>query len=427
MLGRLPAPDPAADVRMWVDRRFVVHGAGTVVTGTLQQGAVAVGDTLLHGTDRVRVRGVQTLGREVDETYGVARVALRLGGSAPASLDRGSVLVTPGAWRPADVVDVRVTDGPAPPERPVLHAGGTALGCHYRPLGDGLGRLTLPEALPLRVGDRALLRDAGSRRLWGVHVLDPAPPSLHRRGAAAARAARLRSVGSAPDLGDELERRGWARLDLLRQIGVPTEGAGAVVQADGWLLDPARVDGLRDRLADLVAAHARDEPLSDGLPVGAAANGLGLPTHDLVPAVLPHGSRVRDGRIVSTTASRLPGALRSALAQLAADLRDNPFRAPEAARLAELGLDRRAVAAAEKAALVLRVTDTVVLLPGADREAAGMLGDLPQPFTLSQARERLGTTRRVAVPLLELLDRQGLTTRLPDDRREVRMPSAPGG
>jgi selenocysteine-specific elongation factor len=360
--------------------------------------------------------------------YGVARVALRLGASAPESLDRGSVLVTPDAWRPTDVVDVRVTDGPAPPERPVLHVGAAAVGCHYRPLGDGLGRLTLPEALPLRVADRALLRDAGSRRLWGVRVLDPAPPPLRRRGAATARASRLRSVGAAPDLADELDRRGWARLDLLRRIGVPTEGARRVsVQADGWLLDPTHVDGLRVRLADLVAAHARTQPLADGLPVGAAANGLGLPTPALVPALVPQGYRVRDGRIVSTTASGLPDELRSALARLAADLRDNPFRAPEAARLAELGLDRRAVAAADKAALVLRVTDSVVLLPGADREAAGLLRELPQPFTLSQARERLGTTRRVAVPLLELLDRRGLTTRLPDDRRTVRIPSAPGG
>ncbi|MDQ4008762.1 MAG: GTP-binding protein, partial [Actinomycetota bacterium] len=150
MLGALPTPDPAADVRLWVDRRFVVHGAGTVVTGTLQQGTVATGDTLLHGTDRIRVRGVQTLGREVGEVHGVARVALRLGASVPESLDRGSVLVTPDAWRPTDVVDIRVTDGPGPPERPVLHVGAGAVGCHYRPLGDCLGRLTLPEALPLR-------------------------------------------------------------------------------------------------------------------------------------------------------------------------------------------------------------------------------------------------------------------------------------
>jgi selenocysteine-specific elongation factor len=60
-----------------------------------------------------------------------------------------------------------------------------------------------------------------------------------------------------------------------------------------------------------------------------------------------------------------------------------------------------------------------VLLPGADRLAAAWLAELPQPFTTSEARKRLGTSRRVVLPLLGHLDRLGLTRRLPDDRREV--------
>ena len=63
----------------------------------------------------------------------------------------------------------------------------------------------------------------------------------------------------------------------------------------------------------------------------------------------------------------------------------------------------------------------VPLQPG--KAAAARLADLPQPFTMSQARQALGTARRVAVPLLELLDRQGRTARLPDDRRTVRAPA----
>ena len=66
-----------------------------------------------------------------------------------------------------------------------------------------------------------------------------------------------------------------------------------------------------------------------------------------------------------------------------------------------------------------RLADNVVLLPDALDEAVRVLAALPQPFTLSAARQALGTTRRVAVPLLELLDRRGLTRRLPDDVRVV--------
>ena len=104
-----------------------------------------------------------------------------------------------------------------------------------------------------------------------------------------------------------------------------------------------------------------------------------------------------------------------------ADLAGAPFVAPEAGRLRELGLDGRAIGAAARAGLLLRVTEQIVLAPGAEAEAARALAGLPQPFTAAEARQALGTTRRVAIPLLEYLDRAGITQRLPDDRRRVRL------
>ncbi len=103
-----------------------------------------------------------------------------------------------------------------------------------------------------------------------------------------------------------------------------------------------------------------------------------------------------------------------------ADLADAPFMAPEAGRLRELGLDPRAIGAAARAGLLLRVTEQIVLAPGAEADAARVLARLPQPFTAAEARQVLGTTRRVAIPLLEYLDRVGLTQRLPDDRRRLK-------
>jgi len=64
-----------------------------------------------------------------------------------------------------------------------------------------------------------------------------------------------------------------------------------------------------------------------------------------------------------------------------------------------------------------------VLAPGADEQAAGILAGLTAPFTTAQARQALGTTRRVAIPLLEYLDRAGVTERLADDRRRLRQRS----
>ena len=97
-----------------------------------------------------------------------------------------------------------------------------------------------------------------------------------------------------------------------------------------------------------------------------------------------------------------------------------PFAAPDGERLRELGLDARALAAAARAGLLLRIADLIVLAPGADKEAARVLAELPQPFTTSQARQALGTSRRVAIPLLEYLDRARVTERLPGDLRRLR-------
>jgi selenocysteine-specific elongation factor len=110
---------------------------------------------------------------------------------------------------------------------------------------------------------------------------------------------------------------------------------------------------------------------------------------------------------------------------LRADLAQAPFAALDAERLRKLGLDIRAIAAAERAGLLMRISDQIVLAPGADQAAVGILADLPQPFTAADARLALGTTRRTAIPLLEYLDRAGVTERLPDDRRQLRAADRP--
>jgi selenocysteine-specific elongation factor len=424
MLAAVPVPDPAADVRLWVDRRFTVRGAGTVVTGTLAAGTIRRGDVLEHDGRPVRVRGVESLERPVDAAQGVARVALNLVGDDLADLDRGDPLLTPRAWHRTDVVDVRLRsrDASLPPERPLLHIGATSVATHSRPLGDDLVRLTLDRPLPLRIGDRALLRDPGDRRIWGLQVLDPAPPRLARRGAAARRSGALAGHTGQPDLAGEVARRELVETDLLRRLGVAvgaeTQAAG-VVAASGWLMSAARADRAAVAVADAVREHDRANPLHPGVSLTELADRVGLPTPELVDAVVRPPLRVVNGMVLGERPDGLPPAVETALASLAEDLAGSPFAAPTADRLRELGLDARTVAAAVKAGRLLRPAPGIVLLPGADRQAATWLAELPQPFTASQARERLGTSRRVVLPLLDHLDRSGMTRRLPDDRRAV--------
>jgi selenocysteine-specific elongation factor len=239
-----------------------------------------------------------------------------------------------------------------------------------------------------------------------------------------------------------------------------------------WLADPAHWDRLRRLLAEAVAAHAVRDPLAPGLPVDAARAELGLPARDLVEALAAwrpgsgaggpidaSGGYLRSadsggkgqpedaggatrlgqrpdgaggarqpgqrpaavGSAAQASHPHLPAPVADAVQAVLADLADAPFSAPDTERMRELGLDARAAAAAERAGLLCRLPGNVLLAPDAPERAARILAGLPQPFTAAEARRALETTRRVVIPLLEWLDRQGVTRRLADDRRTMRV------
>jgi selenocysteine-specific elongation factor len=413
LVTRLPPPDVTAPVRVWVDRAFTIKGSGTVVTGTLPAGTIQVGAELRLDGRPVRVRALETLKETAETVPAVARVAINLRGVDRDEVARGMAL-TSDEWTVTDLVDVRLHGAAARtlPREPVLHIGSAAVPVRLRPLGDDTARLALARSLPLHIGDRALLRDPGARRVAGVSVLDVRPPVLRRRGAAAARAQELAS--GTPDAATLLRRYGLIREHDLRAMGVSPDAEP--VAAD-WLADPPHWAELRRRLAEEVRRHAAADPLNPGLPVEAARSALGLPDRRLVDALVEPPLRLGSGRIHQPGGTDLPQPVADAVRRLRDDLAKEPFRAPEAGRLAELGLTERALGAAVRSGALLKIADGIVLLPGADAEAARVLAGLPQPFTVSEARRALGTSRRVAVPLLEHLDRSRVTVRTEDGRR----------
>ena len=410
VLAGAPAPPPDTSVRMWLDRRFHVRGVGTVVTGTLPAGRIAVGDRLETRAGLVRVRGLESLGRPRDSVTGAARVALALTGAGVDDLGPGDAVVTPGSRLWSDVVDVRLGGAGAPlAQQPLLHVGSAACTVHARPLGESHARLTLPAAMPLRIGDRALLRDPGSRALWSAEVLDCGPPRLTRRGAGRARAAELASWRGTET--DVVGSRGVVDRATLERLGARAgELQPGSVSADGWLVSAARADEARRRLAGLVT--------ESGLPLEAAGRALDLPA-GVVAALVTPPLTIERGRVTRPGAG-LDAGLEQALRRLRADLERAPFAAPDAGRLAELGLDPTTVTALHRRGDLLHVGSSVVLLPTAPDDAVRLLAALEQPFSTSQARAALETSRRVALPLLAYLDRTGRTLRLPDDRRRVR-------
>lgn len=429
VLGALPDPAPTARVRLWVDRSFTITGAGTVVTGTLAAGTLAEGDRLqLIGRRRVReavVRGLESRNQPYPALNPVTRAALNLRGVPADQVRRGDVLLTPGAWETTRILDVRRVSGAAfsdAPERLTVHVGTAAVPARLRPFDDDHARLVLDRRLPLVLGDRLVLRHPGGRRvLGGAQVLDADPPALRRRGDSARRVGALAGMDPHGDVLVEVARRGVVTEEHLHRLGFRTTEAPTDVRVIGhWWVHAPTYEAWQQRLRTAVQALHERDPLAAGMSRGAACDLLALPD----PALLDEISRAA-GLEQAAGLIRRPGRpddlgpAETAIAELIERLQDNPFHAPEADDLTALHLGVRELAAAERAGRLLRLRDGVVLLPTAPALAMRELARVNQPFTTSEARQALGTTRRVAIPLLEYLDSRGWTRRLDAGHREV--------
>ena len=322
-------------------------------------------------------------------------------------IGRGDTVRTPGAWLDTTEIDVALRKPGELHRQLVLHVGSTNVPVHVRPLG-AAARLRLSKPLPLRIGDIGLLRDPGEHRIAaGIEVLDVRPPPLRRRGAARARAEELASGLVRPPV--------CARTKDLHAMGFPATGQ----RLGQWIVDPQWWSERRHHLMTALEDWSTAHDIAAGMPLETLRQQLLLPTVDLVlPLLEDTGLEVADGRVRKPGAG-LPARVDKAVRTVEEWLADEPFRAPEADELAELKVGARELAAAEKAGRLTRIADGVVLGPDALDRATEILTTLPQPFTVSEARRALGTSRRVAVPMLEQLDARKITRRAGNGTRRL--------
>jgi selenocysteine-specific elongation factor len=454
------APDASARVRLWVDRAFTIKGAGTVVTGTLTAGRLRTGETIrVHGEsiDRtVSVRGLQSRNSATAEVTPQARVAVNLRDVPAEELHRGDALLTPDSWPIVDVLDVRRTMG-QPLDAGVVelmaHIGTAAVPVRLRAFDAEHARLTLARALPLQVGDRIVLRAPGSRNVFaGLLVLDVDPPELSRRGDGARRGRELAERPATGDILAEVARRGAVERAVLTRFGLPVpsrsvpdtagQPAGGVqpdalalpaeVEAvGGWLVHAPGLAAWVEAAKTLVTRELKARPMAAGVPVKALSEALHrvsppLPepqnadTRPLLTEIIARaGLETADGMVRPPGHSADLGAAEAGVAELEGRLAAAPFSAPEADDLRELGLGARELAVAERAGRLLRLGDGIVVSPRTPAQAMRILAGLDQPFTTSQARQALDTTRRTVIPLLEHLDGRGWTRRIDTTHREV--------
>lgn len=456
VLAQVPAPDPQARVRVWIDRAFSVKGAGTVVTGTLAAGTLRVGDTLQlaspEGTRAVEVRGLHSENTAHQVLGPTSRVAVNLRGISADAIHRGHSLVSPDAWELVEQIDVRRTSGQdfyELPQNIVVHIGTAGLEAHVRPLSADYARLNLAHPLPLQLLDRFVVRSPGGRHVSaGVQVIDVYPPELNRRGAARRRAEELELLADGNSAGRDsspsdatttaaassspftdpatyVQRVGYVPVAQLQRAGfnvgdLKTSPQGIIAFRQWWIA-ARQITRWKNQLLVALEKHAQDNPLAAGMPRKAAMDALDL-REDALLGIAVAAAKVEQ----SDGVLRLPGhkvdlgEAEASVVKLETWLADDPFAAPEANELQELRLGAKQLAAAENAGRLLRLGQGIVLLPGAPQEAKKRIAQLEQPFTLSAARKALNTTRRVAIPLLEYLDEQGITRRLDGGLRDLR-------
>ena len=254
-----------------VDRTFTIHGAGTVVTGTLWSGTLAAGDTLdlLPAQRRVRVRSLQVHDESAERAHAGQRVAVNLAGIALREVARGDALADPAAGVvPTQVIDAALDlREELRGRRVMVHHGTRALPARLAALGAGLWQVRLEAPLLAAAGDRLVIRSvAPPDTLGGGTVLDP----------------RARRHGRRPDLLTRLER--LRRGEPEPSSAAPpaqAPGPAAAAAASGPALEPAAIE-----LAERLLAAGHEPPSRADLGADVAQ----------LPALIQAGVAVRIGR-----------------------------------------------------------------------------------------------------------------------------------
>jgi selenocysteine-specific elongation factor len=236
-------------------------------------------------------------------------------------------------------------------------------------------------------------------------------------------------MAGAPDLAAEVARRGAMTAADAVALGAPVPEADrpveGVTRRGRWLVADAAWQDWGRRLHAAVAARADADALDPTLTLEAARAASGAPDRALVTDLAATaGLEVHDGRVgLPGRAAELGARAEEGLRRIEARLADEPFAAPEQKELDASAMGPRELAAAVRAGRLVRlpgVPDDVYLLPIAPARAMRVLAELPQPFTTSEARVALASTRRTVIPLLEHLDARGWTRRVDGTHREVR-------
>ena len=456
----ITAHDHTGPLRFAVDRSFTLSGAGTVVTGMMLSGRVALDDvvTISPSGLAARVRGIHAQNRKAAQGLAGQRCALNLAGEhvTKEAVQRGDIVLSPRLHAPTDRIDA-VLSVLASETKPVgtwfparLHSHAEEAGARIVPLDgpiaagqDGFVQLVLDRPIAATVGDRFILRDtSASRTIGGGRFLDLRPPA--RKRGTPERLASLSAARAADPALALAGLMGVAPVDLavfqrdqaLAESALPAILAAARAETiGGFAFSRAAVLGLQRDLAEQLAAFHAENP--DLAGIGRERLRLALvprlPKETFLALLKTEASA---GRVVLDGAFlRLPGhAVRLSPDDEDLWLRIRPellgesrFRPPRVRDLATtFGVDEREVRRLLKLTQKLGRTDQIAhdhfFAREVTEEMAAILRDVAAQaqdgwFTAPAFRDRVQNGRKVAIEILDFFDRLGLTLRKGDLRR----------
>ncbi|MCC6319170.1 MAG: selenocysteine-specific translation elongation factor [Gemmatimonadaceae bacterium] len=430
--------------RLPVDRAFSVKGTGTVVTGTVWSGRIAVGDELhLFPAGRaVRVRGIQSHGKVAEQSTPGARTAVALAAVDVNEIPRGSVLVGSDAWQPSSrfFAEVSLEAGATPfraREWLRLHVATSEVSARVVPVADvvasgggAVARIVPESPLVLRAGDRFVLRRSQELgTIGGGRVIDPAPMRTRRptqgwRDDAMERlAAVVRDAGPGGLAEPAVSIRVGADAPSRKALESPVS---PVVKIDGRIYLKESVTSAEERIEQQVLAHHHLSPTDEGISVAKLRADLGS-QGAMVDALLARMATRKRVQVVSGVVKRrgwspeVSGAAEAEKAWLVERLGAAGMEPPS---VSELRTERNRdplplLRILEKASAVVAVE------PDRYYEAQALAAGLKVlartmrnggVYTPSMLREVLGVSRKFLMPLLEYCDRRRITERRGDGR-----------
>jgi len=464
--SELAAMHPQRDFgkqRLFIDRAFTLRGIGTVVTGTLSGGSIRRSQDVVvqPGEISARVRSIQNHGRDIE----VARPGMRTAVNLPDlsigenGMQRGNLITVPGLGSPDATIDVFLERSSrlkrnSPAARPIKN--GSSIQVHFgtgriaakialldKPaLGAGqntIARLRLDSPILAFVGDRFVLRDSfGQNTIAGGTVLDPDADRANFRSSTRIQFLRAREI--APHdidfcLRSEIALREFVlRKTLLNKSSFSDveisealarlQCAGEIVLCSEIATDRKTWQQLRERATSLIDEVHKCNPERAGLDLNELRSTLRIQESNVFEALIADlcvKDFVRKGSVVARISHRplLPAELQAAERKIRESLSVKPFDPPPRR---EIEPDRRAQQVLRfliDSGEVIEVgPDAVLLRDNVEHMKARITEFISKhgPATVSELRQALESSRRIMVPLLERLDRDGVTRRVEDKR-----------